>query len=83
MEEIQPLRGSTMALETKYEVRTHVLSSVPAERLPAMCGRDTLAMLVSSTSMKVARVTANAMTQGLIAGRGRAELSAVRAALLI
>src|SRR6266852_9864979 len=35
-----------------------------------MCGRDTLAMLVSSTSMNVARVTASAMIQGLTAGRG-------------
>src|ERR1700675_4407025 len=83
MEEIQPLSGSTMAFETRYEVSTHVLSSVPAERLPAICGRETLAMLVSSTSMKVASVTAIAMIQGLTAGRGRAAPSAVRAAELI
>ena len=60
-----------------------MLSSVPAERLPAMCGRDTLAMLVSSTSMNVASVTAIAMIQGLTAGRGRAAPSAVSAAELI
>ena len=30
-----------------------------------MCGRATLAMVVSSTSMKVAIVTATAMRQGL------------------
>src|ERR1700690_121565 len=83
MEEIQPLSGSTMAFETRYEVSTHVLSSVPAERLPAMWGRETLAMLVSSTSMKVASVTAIAMIQGLTAGRGRAAPSAVSAAVLI
>ena len=40
-------------------------------------------MLVSSTSMNVASVTAIAMIQGLIAGRGRAAPSAVRAAELI
>ena len=40
-------------------------------------------MLVSSTSMNVASVTATAMTQGLIAGRGKAAPSAVRAAELI
>src|SRR5450755_1187930 len=83
IEEIQPLSGRTMAFETRYEVRTQVLSSVPAERLPAMCGRETLAMLVSSTSMNVASVTAIAMIQGLITGLGRALLSAVKAAELI
>src|SRR5260370_34009643 len=34
-----------------------------------MCGKATLAMAVSSSSMKVASVTATAMIQGLIAGR--------------
>ena len=61
----QPLIGSTTAFETRYEVRTQVASSKLDERLPAMCGSDTLAMLVSSTSMNVARVTVSAMTQGL------------------
>src|SRR5947209_19542378 len=69
MEDSQPLRGRTMALETRYEVSTQVLSSWPADRLPAMCGRATLAMEVSSTSMNVASVTAKAITQGLTAGR--------------
>ena len=43
---------------------TQVLSSWLTQRLPAMCGSDTLAMLVSSTSMNVAIVTTSAMTQG-------------------
>src|SRR3974390_324085 len=60
-----------MAFETRYEVSTQVLSSTPEERLPAMCGRATLAMLVSSTSMKVESMTVSAMIQGLIAGRAR------------
>src|SRR5580698_797478 len=47
MEESQPLKGRTMALETRYEVSTHVLSSCPADRLPAICGRATFAMEVS------------------------------------
>ena len=34
-----------------------------------MCGSETLAMLVSSTSMNVASVTVNAMSQGLCRGR--------------
>src|SRR5713226_792521 len=65
-EENHPLSGSTMAFETRYDVSTQVLSSTPAERLPAMCGRATLAILVSSISMKVASVTVTAMTHGLI-----------------
>jgi hypothetical protein len=36
-----------------------------ALRFPAMCGSDTLAIFVSSTSMNVAIVTTRAMTQGL------------------
>src|SRR5580658_4877517 len=77
IEESHPLSGRTMAFETRYEVNIHVLSSWPAERLPAMCGSATLAMLVSSTSMNVARVTVRAMTQGLTAGRHAAASSIV------
>src|SRR5262252_4545298 len=39
-----------------------------AERLPAMCGSDTLTTLVSSTSMKVASITEMAMIHGLMFG---------------
>src|ERR1700675_1215225 len=83
MDESQPLSGSTMAFETRYEVSTQVLSSCPAERLPAICGRATLAMEVSSTSMKVASVTVIAMIQGLIAGRQTSAFSSGGAAELI
>src|SRR5580658_11008936 len=69
IEESHPLSGRTMAFETRYEVNIHVLSSWPAERLPAICGSATLAMLVSSTSMNVASVTVSAMIQGFTAGR--------------
>src|SRR5246127_1419055 len=72
-----------MAFETRYEVRTHVLSSCPAERLPAMCGKATLAIEVSSTSMKVASVTARAIIHGLTAGRQASDWSTVAAAALI
>ena len=61
--------GSTIALATRYEVSTQVASSWLMERLPAMCGSATLAMLVSSTSMKVASVTVMAMAHGLKRGR--------------
>src|SRR5271163_5136532 len=80
--ENQPLIGRMIALETRYEVSTQVLSSWPAERLPAMCGRATLATLVSRTSMNVARVTVSAMIHGLMTGRGRqAESIGIAAAL--
>ena len=42
---------------------THVDSSMLAERLPAMCGSDTLTTVVSSTSMIVADITDVAMIQ--------------------
>src|SRR6516164_940363 len=68
--ESQPDSGSTMAFDTRYDVRTQVDSSAPAERFPAMCGSATLAMEVSSTSMNVASVTVSAITQGLIVPSG-------------
>jgi hypothetical protein len=37
--------------------------------VPAMCGNATLTMVVSSTSMNAASVTATAINQGLPAGR--------------
>lgn len=48
---------------------TQVASSVLAESDPPMWGMATLAMEVSSASMKVARVTVMAMAQGLARGR--------------
>src|SRR5271154_154208 len=78
----QPLIGRMMALETKYEVRTHVLWSLLAPRLPAMYGRATLAMLVSRTSMNAASATTTAMSQGLNFGL-QTSWSMVIAAVLI
>jgi hypothetical protein len=46
-----------------------VLSSALTARPPAIWGRATLAMAVSRSSMKVARVTVMAMNQGLMRGR--------------
>jgi hypothetical protein len=62
----QPVIGKTMALATRYDVSVQVASSVLAERLPAMCGSETLTTVVSSTSMKVLDMTAIAISQGLI-----------------
>ena len=50
-------------------MRTQVASSGLAPREPPMWGMATLAMEVSSASMKVARVTVMAMAQGLARGR--------------
>src|SRR5271167_2623635 len=78
----QPLIGRMMAFETRYDVRTHVLWSLLAPRLPAMYGRATLAILVSRTSMKAASATTTAISQGLYFGR-QTSWSMVRAAVLI
>ena len=43
-------------------------SSGVAPKLPAMCGRETLTTVVSSTSIKVLAITATATSQGLTAG---------------
>src|SRR5664279_654401 len=59
-----------MALATRYEVSAQAASSVLTERLPAMCGSETLTTVVSSTSMKVANMTATATIHGLMAGCG-------------
>src|SRR5580698_3351924 len=65
-DENQPDRGSTIAFDTKYEVRTQVDSSALADKFPEMCGSATFAIEVSSTSMNVASVTVTAITHGLI-----------------
>src|SRR6185503_468927 len=64
----QPVIGSTMALDTRYDVKIQVLSSLLAPRLPAMWGRATFAMLVSRTSMKAAMATRTATSHGLTLG---------------
>src|SRR5271154_7094084 len=60
--------GSTIALATKYAVSAQDASLTLAERLPAMCGRDTFTTVVSRTSIKVPNITAMAMIHGLICG---------------
>ena len=62
----QPLTGRMIAFDTRYDVSTHVLSSVLAPRSPAMCGRATLAVLVSSTSINAASETTTAISHGFI-----------------
>src|SRR5215213_10268011 len=61
----QPVIGRMIAFATRYDVSAHVASSVVAAMLLAMCGSDTLTTVVSSTSMKVANITAMATIHGL------------------
>src|SRR5215831_5839255 len=63
-----PVIGRMMALATRYDVSVHVASSMLAERLPAMCGSETLTTVVSRTSMNVASITEIAIIQGLDLG---------------
>jgi hypothetical protein len=63
-----PVIGRMIALDTRYDVRTQVLSSLLAPMFPAMCGSATFAMLVSRTSMNAANDTTNAINQGFALG---------------
>ena len=49
------------ALAARYEVITHDISSMLAEKRPCMCGRATLVMLVSSTCITVTIITEKVM----------------------
>src|SRR5437867_351329 len=75
----QPVIGRMIAFATRYEVSTHVASSIVTDKLPAMCGSDTLTTVVSSTSMKVANITDTAMSQGLMGRSVNSQLSTFNA----
>src|SRR5689334_10159536 len=55
---IQPDNGCMIALASEYELIAQVPSWGLTARLPAMCGTDTLTIVMSSTSMNVANATA-------------------------
>ena len=57
----QPVSGTAMPFDTAKDVMTQVPWSVLAPRLPAMVGSDTLAIVVSSTCMKVPSASAIAV----------------------
>src|SRR5699024_10534820 len=61
----KPVRGRPMAWLTAKDVITQVLWSTLTPRLPEMVGRDTLAMVVSSTCMNVARARPTLVRPGL------------------
>ena len=58
----QPVIGIMMALLMRYEVRTQVTSSVPAFRLPCIWGSATLAIEVSTISIKAGIITVRVMS---------------------
>src|SRR5436190_22280001 len=73
----QPVIGRMIALATRYDVSAQVASSIVADRLPAMCGSETLTTVVSSTSMNVANITEIAIIQGLMGRSVKAQLSSL------
>src|SRR5262247_2156401 len=71
----QPLAGMTMALAARYEVMTHDISSMLAEKDPCMWGRATLVMLVSRTCITVTSITEKVMAHrraGVMGASGEA-----------
>src|SRR6185437_12723713 len=60
--------GRMIAFATRYAVITHVASFCVEPSPPAMCGSDTFAMELSSTSMNVANVTVIATIHGFTRG---------------
>ncbi|MNM63159.1 hypothetical protein D3C81_745180 [compost metagenome] len=56
----QPVKGTQIASATAYEVTTHVPCVLETARLPVMCGTDTLAIVVSSTTIKFDKAITNA-----------------------
>ena len=68
-----PVIGRLMALATRNEVSTHVISSTPADSVPRMWSSATLAMVTSRITRNVAIIVAMETTarwmRGLIAPR--------------
>ena len=68
-----------IAAATMYEVRTQVIWSWAAPRLPCMLGRATLAMVVSSTCITVASMIETVISPLCGTGAVRASVIAQRA----
>ena len=67
----QPVAGRITPFAARNDVRTHVISSSEAERVPCMCGRATLVTLVSRTCIDATSMTA------VVTSHRRPALSAV------
>jgi hypothetical protein len=72
--ESHPVIGRMTAFATMYDVITHVASGMLADRLPAMCGRDTFTTEVSMISMIVDDITAMTIQDRATDGRVLIEL---------
>ena len=69
----QPVMGRLMALATRKDVSTQVISSTPADSVPRMWSRATLAMVTSRITRNVAIIVEMATmarcARGLIGAR--------------
>jgi hypothetical protein len=74
----QPVSGTETPLETANEVMTQVPWSELTPRSPAIVGIETLAMLVSSTCMKVPSASASAVMPMALPCSGAGALTARR-----
>ena len=61
----QPVSGTQMASATAYEVMTQVPCELETAKPPVICGKDTLAMVISSTTIKFASATTKAANSNL------------------
>ena len=71
----QPVSGNAIAVLTANEVITHVAWFALPPRLPEMVGNETLAMVVSSTCMKLASARPSVVS-ATFGGRNAAGLAA-------
>ena len=70
----QPVSGNAIAVLTANEVITHVAWLALPPRLPEMVGNETLAMVVSSTCMKLASASPS-VVNATFGGRNAAGLA--------
>src|ERR1700730_414350 len=64
----QPVNGVMIAAATMYDVTTQAIWSCEHDRLPWICGRATLAIVVSTPCMIVAQVIEAVIAARLIRG---------------
>ena len=55
-----PVSGTQIASATAYEVITHVPCELETAKLPVICGTETLAMVISNTTIKLANANTKA-----------------------
>src|SRR5207247_9529003 len=68
--ESQPVAGVLIALAAGKDVRTHDISSTPAESEPCMCGRATFVTLVSRICITVTSMTETVISHFRAVDRG-------------